>query len=104
MTSDHPAACEVYGSAHDQARFALFHLKAHLKDQLPILADEQIDEMQSGKPGQGMACGIDETTGGYRLIGYYGGMPGVRTDVILVPAKRVAVVVLSNSRSRAVNI
>jgi CubicO group peptidase (beta-lactamase class C family) len=105
MTSDHPAACEVYASAHDLARFAMFHLKSHLKDQRPILADEQIDELQSGKPGAGAgtACIIEETTGGYRLIRYPGGMPGVRTDVILVPAKRIAVVVLSNSRSRAVN-
>jgi len=102
MTSDHPGASDLYGSAHDLARFALFHLKAHLKDQRAILSDEQIDELQRGKPGQGMGCGIDETTGGYRLIRYSGGMPGSSTDVILVPAKRVAVLVLSNSRSRAV--
>jgi CubicO group peptidase (beta-lactamase class C family) len=104
MTSDHPGASDVFGSAHDLARFALFHLKAHLKDQRAILSDEQIDELQSGKPWQGMGYLIEETTGGYRLICYPGGMPGVRADVILAPAKRVAVVVLSNSRSRAVNI
>src|SRR5262249_33005336 len=103
MTSDHPGASDVYGSAHDLARFALFHLKAHLKDQRAILSDKQIDELQSGKPGQGMGCGIEETAGGYRLVRYSGGMPGVRTDVVLAPAKGVAVVVLSNSRSRSVN-
>jgi CubicO group peptidase (beta-lactamase class C family) len=103
MTSDHPGASDVYVSAHDLARFALFHLKAHLEDQRAILSDPHIDELQGGAPGQGMACGIEETTGGYRLVRYSGGMSGVRTDVVLVPARRIAVVVLSNSRSRAVS-
>jgi CubicO group peptidase (beta-lactamase class C family) len=43
---DHPGASAVWSSAHDLAQFGMFHLKAHLPDQKPILSDESIDAMQ----------------------------------------------------------
>jgi CubicO group peptidase (beta-lactamase class C family) len=41
------AAAAVFASAHDMARFGLFHLKAHLADQRQILSDRNIDEMKN---------------------------------------------------------
>ncbi len=38
----HPPASEIYASAHDLARFGLFHLKVHLADQVQILGDKAI--------------------------------------------------------------
>ena len=40
-----PGTGELYASAHDVARFAMFHLKDHLADQQPILTAQQIDEL-----------------------------------------------------------
>ena len=44
---DVPGAGAIYSSANDLIRFAMFHLKAHLPDQVPILSDASIEEMQT---------------------------------------------------------
>src|SRR5262245_61386329 len=43
---DHTGASALWSSAHDLARFGMFHLKQHLPDQKAILSDESIDAMQ----------------------------------------------------------
>jgi CubicO group peptidase (beta-lactamase class C family) len=100
---DHPGASAVYASAHDLARFGMFHMKEHLADQRPILSDASIDEMQ--KPtattpngaGYGIGWGSADIPRGYHTVEHSGGMPGVATLCTLVPSERLAVVVLSNS-------
>lgn len=106
---DHPGASAVYASAHDLARFAMFHMKEHLADQRAILSDAAIDEMQTptsaadGRAGYGVGWGVSDSARGYRTVAHSGGMPGVATYCTFVPSKRVAVVVLSNSRSPLVS-
>ncbi|GLV60354.1 hypothetical protein KDH_71740 [Dictyobacter sp. S3.2.2.5] len=99
---DHPAASSVYCSAHDLLRFGMFHLKQHLPDQKAILSDASIDEMQvsttaSGDTdGYGIGWGIHNGIPDYVIVGHGGGMGGVRTQLNLIPASQVAVVVLCN--------
>ena len=102
---DHPGASAVYASAHDLARFAMFHMKEHLSDQRAILSDKLIDEMQqptarsSGTSGYGIGWGSYEHDRGYHVVQHSGGMPGVSTLCSFIPAERLAIVVLSNSRN-----
>jgi len=99
---DHTGASAVWSSAHDVARFGLFHLKAHLPDQKAILSDEWINAMQkptfpSGKNvGYGIAWVVTDTAGGYRTISHNGAMHGVATTLRLVPSEKLAVIVLCN--------
>lgn len=103
---DHPGASAVYTSAHDLARFAMFHMKEHLQDQRPILTDATIDEMQAptatapNGSGYGVGWASAESPRGYRIVDHSGSMPGVSTLCSLVPSKRVAVVVLTNTNCR----
>ncbi|GCE06981.1 serine hydrolase domain-containing protein [Dictyobacter aurantiacus] len=104
---DHPAASSVYCSAHDLLRFGMFHLKQHLSDQKAILSDEAIDEMQvpttaSGDTdGYGIGWGIHNGIPDYVVVGHGGGMGGVRTQLSIIPAAQVAVVVLCNGDGEA---
>ena len=101
---DHPGASAVYASAHDLARFAMFHMKEHLGDQKAILDDSTIEEMQvptsgaSGRGGYGIGWGSGEMRG-HRMVSHTGGMPGVATMCGFFPAERVAIVVLTNTSS-----
>ena len=100
---DHPGASAAYASAHDLVRFAMFHMKEHLPDQRAILSDASIDAMQhatansSPTSGYGIGWGSFTNGNGYACIQHTGGMPGVSTICRLVPAERLAVVVLANS-------
>jgi CubicO group peptidase (beta-lactamase class C family) len=103
--TDHPGASEVYASAHDLARFGMFHLKEHLADQVAILPDSLIDAMH--KPttslgeGRGYGVGFEiRETAGYAVISHDGDMPGVRTELRLIPSERLVVVVLANAEDR----
>jgi CubicO group peptidase (beta-lactamase class C family) len=100
---DHRGASAVYSSAHDLVRFAMFHLKAHLPEQSPLLTDASIDEMQkptaksAEKVGYGIGWMINEDLNGYRVVSHTGGMGGVSTTLRLIPSEKLAVVVLCNS-------
>ncbi|MGH8239074.1 MAG: serine hydrolase domain-containing protein, partial [Steroidobacteraceae bacterium] len=103
---DHPGASAIFSSAHDLARFALFHLKAHLPDQKAILKDESIDAMHRHTIGDGIEDGYgigfgDRHKDGYRVVSHSGGMGGVSTRMLLFPEEDLAVIVLSNSADRA---
>ena len=103
-TFDHPGASAVWASAHDLARFGMFHLKTHLSDQRAILSDSAIDAMQqptvqsSEHSDYGMGWRITEDDAGYLTVGHDGAMGGVRTRLILVPSEHIAVAVLVNAR------
>jgi len=105
-TFDHPGASAIYSSAHDLARFALFHLKAHRPDQKAILTDASIDAMHRHTIGDGIEDGYGIGFGvyrrhGYRVVGHSGGMAGVDTRMLLFPDEDLAVVVLINTADRA---
>ena len=104
-TFDHPGASAVYSSAHDLVRFGMFHLKAHLADQRPILSDSVIDAMQ--RPTSPPAFGDSTVTyglgwvhhrskNGFQQVEHTGGMPGVATVLNLFPTERLAIVALTN--------
>ena len=98
---DHRGASAIFASAHDLVRFGLFHLKAHLPDQLPILSDGAIDEMHrsTAVAGPGQGYGIGWATN-QDVVSHTGGMGGVTTMLRLIPAEKLAVVVLCNARSQ----
>jgi len=102
---DHRGASAVFSSAHDLVRFGMFHLKAHLPDQRAILSDETIDEMQrpTAEIGNGNGYGIGWASSkdnmGYHSVSHGGGMGGVSTTLMLIPAEGIAVAVLVNSSS-----
>jgi CubicO group peptidase (beta-lactamase class C family) len=101
---DHPGGSAVFASVHDLARFALFHLKAHLPDQKPILDDALIDEMHrptqttGGNAGYGVGFATAKLAGGYTVVQHDGGMGGVSTVLRIFPSEGLAIIVLSNSR------
>jgi CubicO group peptidase (beta-lactamase class C family) len=100
--TDHPGASEIFSSAHDLIRFAAFHLKAHLPNQRPILGDATIDQMHVPSAivddTHGYAFGFETSTrAGYQVVSHGGGMPGVATQMLMIPAKGIAIVVLCNS-------
>ncbi|WP_266180510.1 serine hydrolase domain-containing protein [Dyella humicola] len=103
--TDHDGASAIYASAHDMARFGMFQLKTHLPDQMAILPDALIDAMHQPTmdEGNGKSYGVGWEIGqqsGYEVISHDGDMPGVRTELRLIPAKHLVVVVLTNAEER----
>src|SRR5215471_20177945 len=106
FTSDHPGASDIYSCVHDLVRFGMVHLKEHLADQKVVLSDRFIDEMQKTTVSvDGIRFGAgwmtDDTSTGYQIVNFSGGMPGVRAVMEIIPSKRVVVVVLENSWTRS---
>jgi CubicO group peptidase (beta-lactamase class C family) len=101
---DHRGASAVWTTAHELLRFGMFHLRDHLPDEQPILADSTILAMEHARTpgdtahGYGLGWGLDDDHG-YRRVSHTGGMPGVATRLDLYPSEDLAVVVLSNSAS-----
>lgn len=97
-----PGSGGVYASAHDLARWAMFHLKDHRKDEAPILTDRELDVLHKPEvpigPDQYYAMGWDiwERPDGTRVVSDPGGQSGVRSEFVLIPGADVACVVLSN--------
>jgi CubicO group peptidase (beta-lactamase class C family) len=94
-------AADLFASAHDLARFGLFHLKAHLADQRPVLSDRVIDEMQlttvpMGNAAYGLGWHIRSDAKGRRQVLHGGASDGADVQFTLVPEERVCVVVLAN--------
>jgi CubicO group peptidase (beta-lactamase class C family) len=94
-------AADLYASAHDLARFGLFHLKAHLSDQRPILSDRAIDEMQRrtvpmGNAAYGLGWHIRRDAKGRRQVLHGGASDGADVQFTLVPDEKLCVVVLAN--------
>jgi CubicO group peptidase (beta-lactamase class C family) len=100
-STPHPPASDIYASAHDLARFGLFHLKAHLADQKPILADKIIVETQEatvpmGKDEYGLGWHIRKGPKGRRHVLHGGSSAGVDAQLTLIPEEKLCVVVLAN--------
>jgi len=98
---DHRGASAVYSSAHDLVRFGMFHLKNKLADQKQILSDQTIEKMQTAVdpklPDSHYKLGWDVGDRyGYKIVSHGGGMPGVRTILLLLPSENIVVTVLSN--------
>jgi CubicO group peptidase (beta-lactamase class C family) len=94
-------AADVYASAHDLARFGLFHLKAHLSDQRAILTDQSIDEMKTatvpmGDAEYGLGWHIRKDSKGRRQVLHGGASAGVDIQFTLVPEEKICVAVLAN--------
>jgi CubicO group peptidase (beta-lactamase class C family) len=97
-----PGTGELYASAHDVARFAMFHLKDHLADQQQILSDARIDELhrpvirvrEDRSHGVGWMLGraFDGTT----VVYHTGNQAGVVTVMMLLPSRDISCVVLTN--------
>lgn len=104
--SDTPGASHGYASVRDLLRFGLFHLKAHLRDQAPILDDAAIDLMQTEKDGAlhhlgseasyGLGWFIDDTSFGLKTVWHEGGWTGASAMLKLLPSEDIAVAVLMN--------
>ncbi len=104
----HRGASSVYASAHDLARFGMFHLMQRLEGSVSILSRRSIEEMQRiqtpGSPtnGYGLGWEIHDVHPDVRHVGHTGGMPGVRTVLSLYPAERVVIVILTNKTTDAI--
>ncbi len=101
-TTSTPASGELYASARDLARFAMFNLKNHVNDRAKILDDRWIDELH--KPVLVGPSGVASTFGwfsgqlksGVPVIFKTGGQPGVATLLYMIPSKSLACVALTN--------
>jgi CubicO group peptidase (beta-lactamase class C family) len=97
---DHPGGSAIFCSAHDLARFGMFHLKQRQPDQEAILADAALDEMQvpAAEPisNFGVGWSIHRDKRGYNSVSHNGGMGGVSTSLHLLPSEGIVVAVLAN--------
>jgi len=102
---DHPGGSAVFASAHDLARFGMFHAGSKLPDQREILNDEWRTKMQEPTADiergrrYGVGWFLQDDKQGRRVVSHSGGMGGVSTLLSIVPEQKVVVVVLSNSSS-----
>lgn len=102
-----PGSGEVYASAHDLARFAMFHLKDAPSDQQKILDDAQLDELHRPAievaPGYWYAMGwqVLQRPGDPEVLYHGGGQAGVASHFVLVPSHGVVCIILSNRRDPA---
>jgi len=97
-----PGTGELYASAHDVARFAMFHLKDHLAGQQPILTADQIDELHRpvirllADRSYGVGWMIGRAFDGTTVLYHNGNQAGVVTVMMLLPSRDISCVVLTN--------
>jgi CubicO group peptidase (beta-lactamase class C family) len=97
-----PPSGELYVSAHDLARFAMFNLKNHLPDQARILEDRLIEEIHKpvfrgpNRTATTFGWFSGETKSGLPVIFKDGGQPGVSTIMYMVPEENLACIALAN--------
>ena len=101
-TTPTPPSGELFASAHDLARFALFNLNGILGGPSTLLDNEWLAELHkpvlSGPSGAASTFGWfrARTKAGLEVIFKDGGQPGVSTTVYLVPSHDLSCVVLTN--------
>lgn len=103
---DHPGGSAIFASAHDLLRFGMFHVKAPLADQRPILSDDAIEAMRRPSTrwphgdgdgdGYGLGWGVHAGFGPYTLVSHGGLMGGVRTALAMIPSEQLVAVALTN--------
>jgi CubicO group peptidase (beta-lactamase class C family) len=101
-TTSTPPSGELYASAHDVARFAMFNLKNDVELRSPILGSRWIDELHRpvfmGDAGTATTFGwfSAHTKTGTRVVFKSGGQPGVATMLYMVPSENLACLALTN--------
>ena len=99
-TTATPASGELYASAHDLARFAMFNMKH--RDLVRILDARWIEELHKpvfiGPSGVATTFGwfTENLKSGDQVIFKGGGQPGVATALYMVPSQDLACLVLTN--------
>ena len=97
-----PASGELYSSAHDLARFAVFNMRRGAMGQAGILSEKNIEELHrpvfTGPSGVATTFGWfrSRTTSGVPFFFKSGGDPGVANRMCFVPSKDLACVVVTN--------
>ncbi|AXC10767.1 beta-lactamase [Acidisarcina polymorpha] len=101
-TTSTPASGELYASAHDLARFALFNMRQRSSGLAAILNDEQIDELHrpvfTGPTGVATTFGwfTGHTASGIPFFFKSGGDPGVANRMCFLPSHDLACVAITN--------
>ena len=101
-TTSTPASGELYASAHDLARFAMFNMKDRVEDQKQILDDRWIDEIHRlmfvGPSGIATTFGwfSGHLKSGVPFIFKGGGQGSVATILFMIPSENLACLVLTN--------
>jgi CubicO group peptidase (beta-lactamase class C family) len=101
-TTSTPPSGELYASAHDLARFAMFNLKNDLGSHSRILDARWIDDLHqpvfTGPSDTATTFGwfSARTKSGLQTIFKSGGQPGVATILRMVPSENLAALVLTN--------
>jgi CubicO group peptidase (beta-lactamase class C family) len=107
MDLDQRGAGFIYSTVNDLIRFGMFHLKEPVSSQRRILNEPTIDMMVNEQVPTGTrtwAYGLgwdihhNEYDSGLTSVRHSGGMAGFAGVLKLIPAKGIAVAVLSNSR------
>jgi len=99
---DHRGASGVYSSARDLVRFGMFHLENRLSDQEKILEAKTIVSMRSmSDPGvesseYRLGWGMSHLAH-YKAISHGGSMPGVTTNLLLLPELDIVVAMICNA-------
>lgn len=104
--TDHPGSGDVWASAHDMARFLMFHMGIGLPDQREILSREKVMEMQRPVSAPSATIGANwfvSKTGGHTRVWHTGGQPGVTAAVDFFPDQKVGLVLLTNGRNAPLN-
>lgn len=101
-TTSTPASGELYASAHDLARFALFNMRHRAGGPTAILSEQNIDELHqpvfTGPSGVATTFGWfkGHTASGVPYFFKSGGDPGVANRMCFVPSKDLACAVVTN--------
>ncbi len=107
---DHPGASAIYSSVRDLVRFGTFHLGQLEPQGGAVLSRSSLAEMVRPTAelaegmGYGVGWGVVELPGSLRTITHNGGMPGVSTELVLLPEVGTVVAALSNSESALPNL
>lgn len=101
-TTSTAASGELYASAHDLARFALFNMRQRAKGYSTILSANDLEELHrpvfAGPSGVATTFGwfSSRTLSGIPFFFKSGGDPGVANRMCFVPSKNLACVVVTN--------
>ena len=97
-----PPSGELYASAHDLARFAIWNMKLRLNEGSHLMSDHWIDELHKpvfvGPTGAASTLGwaLDRLKSGVTILHKGGGGSGVSTILCIAPGRNLACVVLAN--------
>ncbi|MBV9182223.1 MAG: beta-lactamase family protein [Acidobacteria bacterium] len=101
-TTSTPPSGELYASAHDLAKFAMFNLKTRVKGRDQALDTGLIDQLHKpvfeGTSGTATTFGwfVGRMPSGKQVLFKSGGQPGVATTMYMLPSENLACLVLTN--------